>query len=392
MLVYSSELTLNPNLGRKDVFDQIARWLGKRFGERGNTFIDPEKLRLGVRELRAGRDRLSAFTSSSEAAATEWMHCVQFVHPDDAVSGRTWTTEIGVYQKAGRPEVHCSFVVRTDEASTTVQAPVAVSRPRIVLQLFQNCHPSPDSPGHVVRALESDGASLFSFVAELERTERRHPIVLVSRDTVDAQTVVDAGKLRDLLVGLAQVVVVAEDADTREIERLLGRQRSAFGGAVNILFPAIQPSGFVPSFLILPQVLRDKGAEHVLACVTHRTNTPKSLSHFSASKVQTLAFRERIRNLVPSVASGDSTAALAEYRELLDDAEASLKSKDDEIGIQNELLRMQDAEIDQYKSQLFTLQTKIDSINGGPELQTAMVEAQDVLSAFASCAQSEKYV
>jgi hypothetical protein len=389
VLVYASELTLIPKRGRTEIFEQIARWLGSRFGERGSTYIDPEKLQLGVRELRAGRDQLSSFTSSRDANATEWMHCVQFVHPDESVTGRTWTTEVGVYQKSGSREVHCSFVVRADEASTTVQAPVTVSRPKIVLQLFQNCGPTSEAPGHAIKKLRSDAESLSAFVAELERRERRHPMVLVSRDNVTALTAVDVNKLRELLVGLAQVVELDRDADTWEVERAVGRQRSAFDGAINILFPAVNQSRFVPSYRILADVLREKGIQHVLACVTHRTNIPRSLNHFSASKVQTLSFRERVRNLASPSDQAPSASAIEEYRALLDDAELSLRAKDEDIRTQNDLLRIQDGEIDEYKSQVFSLQTRVESLEDTSK-QLGLTTIEPILKAFESCAQSGK--
>jgi len=109
------------------------------------------------------------------------------------------------------------------------------------------------TPGLSLKSLDEDSAKAFLY--QIER-EDRAPLVLLSCSR-NGSYLVDPGRLRSVLVGLADVVVIPAGADTYAIESQVGRKYSAFGGAVNIIFPMRQgrTDRFCETVLLRPEAL-----------------------------------------------------------------------------------------------------------------------------------------
>jgi len=177
MLIYANTLYLEPAGGPGDVIRQVAKWVGQR--TRG--FVDDARLAAGIRELKLkdGSTLVSKTTGTLDGEPVyPYLFSAQLSHRDDTVSGRKWITEVGIRQEAAGRPVECSLLLKTDEVSARVTAPIQVTRPKLVEQLLKTCKPATDTPGLVVKTLDEQSAK--AFLHEVEREGRSYPLVLIS--------------------------------------------------------------------------------------------------------------------------------------------------------------------------------------------------------------------
>ena len=213
--------------------------------------------------------------------------------------------EIGVKKSAGTLEVSC--VVKADHRSTLVSSPVSASQPRVIQYILTNVASNrwdaafaEALPGQILRTVGQDRDSYRALLYEIERPNRDAAIVLVST-TREGDYLVNPPALQRTLIGLAQVVQVLPGSDTWELAEVIGRRRSAFHGAVNVL--SIPPqSGSVRTRLFLPDKIRDWGEERqrisqVLAWVTGNTNLARLREHVQPEGVRLLSTRQRMGRL-----------------------------------------------------------------------------------------------
>lgn len=388
MLIYSSHITLNPKHGTHDIFKQISNWLGSRC----KSNIDPTRISEGVRELilDSGNYHITskATLDENKKQIYPYLFCVQLSHGDDKVSGRRWLTEIGLKQESASSKIDCSFLLKTDEISALVTTPIQVTRPKIVENLILNCTPSLDTPGLAIKTLNENSAR--AFLMEIERHERRSPIVVLSPNR-DGIYPVDPAKLQSQLLGIADIVQIAINSDTFKIEEKIGRRYSAFGGAVNIISPPrdAKPSLLCETFLFLPNDIAKllaggkKIESEILATVTHRTNLPYSWRHVSLDAVSQASLRTQLSQSIEKAKSNDESA---EYIELLEEADRELYTKDKEVQDLRSELEDQSAEnrrlqaiIDGLKHTLSGRQTS--AVTNNEDLKVAY-PLRDAISAF----------
>jgi len=278
---------------------------------------------------------LSARVSSEDQQnlSYPYLFCARLVHPDERVSGRRWLSEVGLRQETAGSPIECSVLVRTEEISARVTSPVQVTRPRFIVDLVSTCKPVGHTPGLSVKRLNEESAD--AFLREVERPDRRHPIVLVS-GTADGHFAVEPERLRAVVIGLADVVEVSRDADTFAIERAVGRRYMAFGGAIKVVFAPRVAAGNAPcetAQLLWPELqdVAQAGSSvesAVLAAITHRTNLPYSWRHISLEVVAQAALGSQLQK---ALASARATADGEGYAELLEDAIDQLTAREAEI-------------------------------------------------------------
>jgi hypothetical protein len=335
MLVYATSFLFEPNDGPEQIIRLVAQWVTQR----AKNTVDASRLAEGIRELKLkdGSTLSSRVTMNDERqAAYPYFFCARLSHGDDKVSGRRWTTEIGLRQENKHMLVECSILLKTDEVSARVIEPIQVTRPKLVQQLVAVCRPVGHTPGLIVKRL--DEASAPAFLREVEREERASPIVLVSCPRNGAYPV-EAERLRSILVGLADVVDVPSGVDTFAVQEIVGRRYIAFGGAINILFPMRRGDRglFCETVLFRPndiQALQNDGKaieSEVLAAITHRTNLPYSWRHISPEMVSQAILRSQLARVIEKSKTSDHSGELSEYTALLEEADRELQLKDDEL-------------------------------------------------------------
>lgn len=321
MLVYANSFDLNPELGPSAVVQQIATWVGRT----RRTFVDPLRVGQGINELKLGEGAVfkSVVTPALDAGiAYPYLFCATLMHGQEGVPGRRWVVEIGMRQQSAEHPIQCSVLMRTDEISARITTPVQVTRPGVVTNLVTNCSPVPSTPSMSVIYLTEENAAAFEY--EIERSNRRYPIVIVSCNRA-GEYCVDPERLRSVLVGLAQVVVIDKSVDTFKLESILGRRYSTYGGAINVIFQYQNSTmgGFCKTVLLRPDDLLELGEAgssvetEVLSVITHRTNLPQSWRHTSPTDVSQAMLLQRLQTAARAATASAETAL---YEQLLQDA------------------------------------------------------------------------
>ena len=389
MLVYVNNFVFDPDQGSDQLVGLVAKWVGKRT----NSYVDPTRLANGIRELimKDGSTLTSRATRSNEKERTyPFWFCAQLGHRDSKISGRRWITEIGLHQEAeGRP-IECSLLLRTDEVSARVTAPVQVTRPKLVAQIIQSCNPLGQTPGLKVKHLMLESAP--AFLSEVERDERSYPVVILSTNR-DKEYPVDPERLRSILVGLADIVCVPADEDTYAIEERVGRRFIAFGGALNIVFPGRQGDRgrFYETVLLRPDEIADlldgghSIESEVLSTITHRTNLPFSWRHISLEKVGQAVLRAQLSQMIERAKAGDHSEELTEYIALLESADQELQSKDNELARIRSNYEEKEQEVRALEADIANLKHALSGFQsndgGGVDLAEVLASLRDSVAA-----------
>ena len=355
MLVYANQLRVQGADAEWAVSKAVGGWLKEQLG----FGLRPDQLKQdgeynGHRDARRSRLRIHACYDGAPALCA-WV----LDHPDEDVHGRQWIVEVGVKKFAGTLEVSC--VVKTDERSTLVSSPVSASQPRVIQYIVNNVLSAKDAdfadavPGEILRTVGQDQDSYRAFLAEIERHDRDGAIVLVSA-TREGEYLVNPTTLQGTLIGLANVVQVLAGSNSYEMSEILGKPRSAWGGAVNVLsIPSA--SGIVRPRYFLPDEILAWGEEpqrisKVLALVTANTNIPRLRMHVRPEGVMLLSMRRRMEKVRATSAKMNA----AQLRQALDEQAVDQERYFDEIAGENTGLQN---DISRYKDELGNVQDEI---------------------------------
>jgi hypothetical protein len=379
MLVYANHLAFRGAAAPEATFHAVGAWLKEQLG----YGLHPEQLRQtgefdGDKGDTKSWLRIDA-TSSAEPALYAWT----LKHGDETVRGRQWITELGLKAYGGEIELSC--VVRTDELSTLVTEPVIVARPRVVSYVINNVRETPGTaflesvPGLSVKSIGQDVDSYRSFLSDIERPSRDHPLVLIS-PTLQGQFCVDVRLLQAQLIGLAQVVEIVPGSNSYDMEEVVGRRWSAWGGAVNLIHPP-QPNGRIFSRLFLSEEVKSWGDElrprvsRILAWVTHNTNVTHVRERIRPEGVRQLELRRRFEES-RAKSAGMNTGQLRgeldnawRWAEEIDSENATLRSEKQELQFQ--ILSLQEAQQEEreYLSrkdyEISALKDQLDRAGGG---------------------------
>lgn len=381
MLVYCSKLTLSADGGSEKIIHQIARWMSRR----GDTRVDVARLQKGVRDLvlNKGQHVRAQTNQPSDVLPTTYpyLFCAQFSHADTIVSGRRWVTEIGIRQFNEYEDIECSFLLKTDEISARVVAPIQVTRPQLVDDLAKHCVPTSATPGISIKTL--DVVSARAFLEAVERKERSVPLVVTSC-TIKGEYMITPERLRSLLVGLADVVDIPVGTDTFTIEDIVSRRYSAYGGAINIIFPPRSDAGgrACETVLFRPAQLADmlesetSIESEVLAAITHRTNLPMSWRHISLDVVSQARLRNQLAQAIEESKANEENSV---FTDLLIAADKELSDKEREISELQVILEESNSELRKARAEAETyshaLNSKSNEIAGGGENEQALRRA-----------------
>ena len=380
MLVYSNYFILNPEEGLEKIYFLLVKWLKNR--SRGK--VSPEDIKAGKRQRLKDGSVVDSKASSDTANEISYpfLQCIRLSHDDDSVRGRRWFTEIGILKDSESSQIECSILLRTEDISGLVTQSLQVSRPNIVKELISSGNPVSHVPGQKIKTLDSGSAQAYLW--EVERLDRYYPLVVISHMR-SGHCHVDLEKLRSLLVGLADIIVVPADQDSFEFERQVGKGYAAWGGGFNIIHRArrhkekiICDSSIHTSKRV--QGLVDAGINiepYILAAVTHRTNSENYRRHISMERVSQAALHAKLRS---AIAVSHKSDELAEYVELLEEADSLLyKSAQKNKDLEGKL-QAKEEEISLLNSQIDGLKHALD----GQQQSSQQIDedALDVLENF----------
>lgn len=387
MLVYANHLSFQGAGVEEAIFKAVGGWLKEQLG----FGLHPDQLRRegefnGHRGDMRSRLRIHA-TNEEQPELYAWV----LNNPDETVRGRQWITELGLRSNQGICDLSC--VVRSEDHSTLVAAPVMASRPRVIGYIINNIAQADDAEfsnvvaGVTVKEVGQDRDSYHSLLVEIERHDRDCPLVLVS-PTRDGEYLFNIADLQQKLVGLAQVVQVTREFNSYEMAEVIGQTRSAWNGAANILHVPMQ-TGFVRSRLFLSDEIVGWGeAQHarmsqMLAWVTNSTNVSRLRRTVKPEGVMQLALRRRLQAVRER---GDKMNAV-QLREEMDKASRLVAEQaewiatleDGNSGLESELSHTKATLADERESQkkqsyvIQTLKTQLENAGSG---QTNDIDAE----------------
>ncbi len=380
MLVYANHLRIEGAGAEDAVFKAVGGWLKEQmaFG------LPPAQLRQdGSFRGKRGEtpSRLRVYTcSDTKPSPYSWV----LDHPDEQVRGRKWAVEIGAKVMPAFIEVSC--VVRTDRRSAVVSGRVAPAQPRVMRYIIANIVSTNNArfadtvPGEEVKVVSTDD-EYRALGFDIARSDRSSAVVLVS-PSHDEKCLLDVYRLQSSLIGLAQVVYVSPEGNTYRMEKILGRSKSAWAGAVNVLGVPTR-GGRVPNRLFRAEEIVELGVEAqrisgLLSWVTESTNTLRLRDHLRPDSVAMQATRLRLRRKIDA-----STGETKEFERLLDE---TLQEKEDIVGERDEIelslleakdeLGQQGYEMRSLKSQLSESSGRQDTIDGEWWLQRVLARAK----------------
>ena len=357
MLVYANHLRVQGADAEPAIFRAVGGWLKEQLG----FGLHPSQLRQdgefnGHRGGQRSHLRIHG-CYDSEPALCAWI----LKHSDDNVNGRQWIVEAGVKKVADTLEVSC--VVKTDERSALVLAPVSASQPRVMRYLANNVLSAEDADfantvvGGMLKKVGQDSDSYRGLLAEIERTNRDGAIVLVSA-TSAGEYLVDPAELQKTLFGLGQVVQVLSESNRYEMAEILGQRWSAWDGSVNVL--AIPSASGVRSRYFLRNAIEEWGDEpqrtsQILAWVTASTNIARLRMHVRPEGVMQLSMRRRLDKVL---ATRDQMNA-AQLRQALDEASRQTIDHESLLEAAFEENGNLEAELSRYKDDLTDAQDEL---------------------------------
>lgn len=280
MLIYVNQFNLVGENRDEMAFRSIAGWLKK-----------VTKRHFTIDELKSGSEFVAENMMVRTYNAVQFepaLYSVLLTHPDSKVRGRQWVTEIGIKSEQHYSTV--SILLETIDVSTQVKDIPSTTRPGLVGFLQKNARLDKDTIGQSVRRFKNYSDDYKALSAEIERAERTYPIVLVSNGE-NNKALINPIKLQEQLIGLAQVVCTNDEIDSWEMERILSRSYSAWGGAINIIFPSKGRSFCYSNLLLSNQIQTwlEEGTNvnhQILSIITHTTNGYNKKKHFKPTDVR----------------------------------------------------------------------------------------------------------
>jgi len=208
--IYSVALSFSKEAELRKAEAVISDWLSQKVRQR----LSPAELwEIPLREYKG-----DVVLELWNAAGAPKMRAARLSHPDSRVAGRRWLTEIGWSENWPNGSATLSFSVRTEETSALVEAPPQVTRPKLVEDLVKKCEFASYVPGQDIKRL-TDGDTAEAVRHIVTEDSRSYALVLVSAMS-DGAYLADPQRLRSLLAGIAEVVVIPSDADVRDRRHL----------------------------------------------------------------------------------------------------------------------------------------------------------------------------
>jgi hypothetical protein len=387
MLVYANHLSFEGAGAETAVLKGIGGWLKEQLG----FGLHPDQMKKDG-EFNGTRGDVRSWlrvlgTAEEEPELYSWV--LKF--PDDTVRGRQWIVEVGVKGLGGRLDLSC--IVKTDEHSTLVASPVTASQPRLIRYVVSNIQAAKDAdfasavPGVAIKSVGEDRDSYRALLAEIKRCDREGPIVLVS-PTRDGNYLINATDLQKKLVGLAQVVQATREFNSYEMSEVLGQQRSAWGGAVNVLSMPTA-TGYVHGRYSLADMITGWGdtqnqrISQILALVTNITNIPRLRKHIRPEGVMQLSLRRRMRAARAKSQKMDAAQLRAELEEAAKQSAEQAK-RFDELFEENSQLEASVSEFkvnleDELAKKEFTIQSLKDQLARAGGGRDTSVQATDLV-------------
>lgn len=400
MPVYCNTLSIQKD-SETTLRNEVAAWLNKKAAARGRYTAD--------NLFTEGQDDYGKLTIITTPAAEHEPTTVSIVvqHPDFSVAGRRWTTEIGIQRRDD--DVLFTILLEYSDLSTkvTTDNPPQTTVPGIVPKIAGSCRLNPSTIGTKVKTLTADHNTVEALRHILEEPTRRHPYIICSNDA-DGIPSIDVDRLQAQLVGIAQVVRIPVDADTRWLAEQLGSHVIPYLGAITIIRIPTRKRRTTKelAFLYLKSRIDDLRAKHqadggrwpdpvasmLIESVVFHSNGMAIRAHISPAQVRVkqqrdarMSLRERndreIAQIVRRAAEiqRDNNAATASQAELL----RLQEQYQEERALMDMEIEAQQERVEELTKRIAYLDSLIDDTDGEIEdLKQRLLKADAMAEQF----------
>lgn len=244
--VYTNTLMLEPEDGMSKVVDELGAWITWKTseevtgdmilsGRESYTFQDNSELMI----------ELGQFEGIESSIPMELKAI--YVHDDLKVEGRQWVTEVIIHREMSDYVVQVTVNLSVVDSDHSAKPPI-LSRPRLMVHIIESCRPVGSTPGLYIRPLSMDDTE--KFLGEIHNPSRTTPLVVISNHHW-TDPPINAERMREQLLGLANLYQVVKGTDSRALEAALGRANSCYGDAIRIIWPMKDGLDEPPTTLIL---------------------------------------------------------------------------------------------------------------------------------------------
>lgn len=251
--VYTNTLLLEPEHGMSQVVSELASWIAWKTSEE----MTAEMILSGKESYLFGDEsefliELGQFegVESSIPMALK----ASYIHDDPKTEGRQWITEVELFRELADFTVEFSVNLYVVDAHLDVRPPMP-SRPRLLVNVTETCRPVGATPGLYTRALTTGTAE--KFLAEVITHSRKVPIVVISSNWA-MEPGLNVERMREQLLGLANLYAVPEETDSWELASMIGKGLTCYGDAIRIIWPLAEGQADPSSVLVLPKGKDDR--------------------------------------------------------------------------------------------------------------------------------------
>lgn len=235
MIVYSTVLKVSP--GSETGFRRaVFEWLDEKHRPAGLSVREPDGLTSGL-SLRLGPSPAWLEVLDDSGDQAPWTtFAIRYTHNDSIERSRTWITVAGYRRGEPGTDDLVSVILRAEEISPLVRNQLEPSRPKLIDGILRHCVPSLTTPGLRVNRLRSED-DVGRWAEALHSPTRRVPFVLVSPTAQGGRFLADPDVLQRLMLGVAEVACLAPEADQFLVTNSVGKDLSAWWGAVAVYLP-----------------------------------------------------------------------------------------------------------------------------------------------------------
>jgi hypothetical protein len=348
MIVYANEFYLQPKVDDLVTLKEaIKRWLGKKIGHSfHSTKIIPFAEPFLAYKKDTGTNEVMIIGTPDQA--NDYSLSINYRHNDVSTQGRAWHTRIGVERKGAESPLHVTILLETSEVSPQAAAiPVEPTQPGIVHEILKLCGLDSKTPGAVLETLTP--STVEQFKSKICNPSRHHALIVVSPDDFSEVPCVDVQKIRDRLVGLAEIFLIPNKQDAKQLRNgVLPSYHTAWDGSVTVISPW-------RSGMALGKVYRNGEIEalhddtglrfdqYLFNDLTHRFNLSKSRRHIGDHVVGRRLVAFKLAELRKKLGNADGLQEIVEsYEEDRNKAQKhaqELEEKLLELEIQNDRQR-----------------------------------------------------
>ena len=186
------------------------------------------------------------------------------VHQDSNIAGRSWITDVELLKK----DDECTFAVRLSVSSPqSCTEDIPFSRPQFVGRIMSEIGLSDGQKLEFTPKYIESNEDVEEFVRFLENARRSMPVVLLTpcnsvEESICNGYMMDAEKMATDLRGAAHVYQILSREANDYLNDIIGKQWSAFNGAVRTYYPELsfESSELFQHPLITQQTIRIRNA------------------------------------------------------------------------------------------------------------------------------------